>query len=119
MRSTSSATSRDTRRWGARRALKYTAEIVQEQCPAQKAVECFRPVQETCETVRSSSFGVRLRLCIRNACGECRERQQQHRRSASEGSGWYGAGQTVPKPVTSPAYASDYQRVNAFVDTRY
>ena len=24
-----------------------------------------------------------------------------------------------PKPVTSPTYASDYQRVNAFVDTRY
>ena len=42
--------------WEALRALEHTAKIVQEQCPAQEAVECFRRVQETCETVRSSHF---------------------------------------------------------------
>ena len=49
---------RESRRrvWEALRALVQAAEIVQEQCPDQETVECFRRVQETSETVRSSHF---------------------------------------------------------------
>ena len=42
--------------WEALMALEHIAEIVRGQCPDPKTVECFRRVQETCETVRSSHF---------------------------------------------------------------
>ena len=42
--------------WEALRELGHAAEIVRGQCPDQETVECFRRVQETCETVRSSHF---------------------------------------------------------------
>ena len=42
--------------WEVLMALEKTAEIVQGQCPDHETVECFRRVQETCETVRSSHF---------------------------------------------------------------
>ena len=42
--------------WQALMALVHTAEIVRNQCPDQETVDCFRRVQEACETVRSSHF---------------------------------------------------------------
>ena len=42
--------------WEALMALDQIAEIVGGQCPDPQTTECFRRVQETCKTVRSSHF---------------------------------------------------------------
>lgn len=49
---------RESRRriWQTLRELEDVADIVQGQCPDKETVECFRQVQETCSTVRSSHF---------------------------------------------------------------
>ena len=42
--------------WETLMALEHAAEIVRGQCPDQQTVECFRRIEETCASVRSSHF---------------------------------------------------------------